>query len=63
MDETDDLVVQLCTRIGMIMEDASVAALSMARTPADHRASVIDELSRSGQRIANLAEAARALLD
>jgi hypothetical protein len=29
MDETDELVALLCTHIGMIMEDASVVALTI----------------------------------
>lgn len=28
-DDTEDLVIQLCTRIGMIMEDTSVLAVTM----------------------------------
>jgi len=40
-DDTSDLVVQLCTRIGMIMEDASPVALTVVgMEPAERKAAL-----------------------
>ena len=57
-EDTDDLIRHLCTRVGMIMEDASVVALMMER--ADEKK--IRELEEVSQRIAALIAAAAALL-
>ena len=63
MDEnTDDLIAQLCTRIGMIMEGASVTALTVGRMLPRDQLAVIDELEGAAKRIDALVAAARALL-
>lgn len=63
MDENiDDLIVQLCTRIGMIMEDASVTALIVGGMLPSDRLNVIEELEGAAKRIDALVAAARALL-
>lgn len=62
-DDTRDLVAQLCTRIGMIMEDASVDALTMRRRDREQLIAAIDKLAMTGEHIAALVRAARALLE
>ena len=63
MDEhTDDLIPQLCTRIGMIMEDASVTALPIVGKSPTDRLAVIEELEGAAKRIDALVAAVRALL-
>ena len=37
MDDTDELLAQLCTRIGIMMEDASAVAITGAVMPAEER--------------------------
>lgn len=60
-DHTDDLIAQLCTRIGAIMEDASVTALTVGgKSPGDRQAA-IDELDGAAKRIDALVTAVRAL--
>ncbi len=61
-DHTDDLIAQLCTRIGMIMEDASVIALTVGGKSPSDRLDVIDELDDAAKRINALVAAVRALL-
>jgi hypothetical protein len=60
--DTSEIITQLCTRIGMIMEDASVVALTIRELKGDARATAIAELEAAGERIRALAGAARALL-
>lgn len=59
MDEdAADLVVQLCTRIGMIMEDASVEALTIRGVPAEEREQALTKLAAAGEQISALFRAA-----
>ncbi len=53
------LVVQLNTRIGMIMEDVSLVALDASSDGLEVR---MQEIARASGRIAALVEAARVLL-
>ncbi len=53
------LVVQLNTRIGMIMEDVSLVALDATSDRLEVR---VQEIARASGRIAALVEAARVLL-
>jgi hypothetical protein len=47
MDEEDeDLLVGLCTRIGIIMEDASFVALTIRGTEGAEREAAIAEVTR-----------------
>ena len=63
MDEdTADLVVQLCTRIGMTMEDASVDALTIGAMDAAERADAIARLEAASCRISRLMGAVTALV-
>jgi len=57
--EVDDLIDQLCVMAGMIMEDASVGAVSNS---ADRKARVT-ALVRASETIASLAKAASAMMD
>jgi hypothetical protein len=61
-DDTDDIIIQLCTRIGMIMEDASVAALTVAGIDRERRVAALVELDAAAKRIGALVEAAKVLL-
>ena len=62
-DDTRDLITLLCTRIGMLMEDLSAAALTVGLEDLGRIGTVIDDLSRGADQIAALAEAARSLLE
>jgi threonine synthase len=58
MDEdTRELIRRLCTRAGMIMEDASAVAVL---APQEER---LDDLRRAAEQISNLLAAARTLRD
>lgn len=66
MDETDavdpdviDLVVRLCTQIGMMMEDLSPLALDASREGLERRVSDVASTTRA---MAVIAAAAEALL-
>jgi hypothetical protein len=62
MDEdTIELILQLCTRIGMIMEDASVVAL--LNKPGEHLPGRVAALCNVLDRARALARAAHALCD
>lgn len=62
-DDTADLIARLCTRVGMIMEDASVIALTVSGIEPSNRQETIDELESAARRTNALIAAARALLD
>ena len=62
-DDTTDLIARLCTRVGMIMEDASVIALTVSGIEPSNRQAAIDELEGAARQINALVAAARALLD
>lgn len=61
-DDTDDLVSRLCTRIGMIMEDASVIALTIGHLSRDERSAAIAQLDLAATNIATLTNAAKAIV-
>ena len=62
MDEdTAELVSHLCTRIGIIMEDASVVALTLGSSDAEQRADGLQQLERSASQISRLLQAALVL--
>jgi hypothetical protein len=60
-DDTRDLVNQLCTRIGMIMEDASVLALIISSVDQADRVERLTQLAHASARISALVRAAMAL--
>ena len=62
-DDTTDLIERLCTRVGMIMEDASVIALTVSGNEPGYLRVAIDELEGAARRTNALIAAARALLD
>lgn len=63
MDDDDhDLIARLCTRIGMIMEDASPIALGVGGMDHARRRAAIAELSAAASQIAALLTAAELLL-
>lgn len=59
--DTDDLVLLLCTQIGMLMEDASVVALTLKSREPDQRAAEIENLHAQISRMAKIIDAATAL--
>lgn len=62
MDENAaDLVVQLCTRIGILMEDASVEAVTIARMDPDGRLATVRSLDATISEMRALLDAAKAL--
>jgi len=61
-DDTEDLAIQLSTRIGMIMEDTSAAALTIrGLEPAERRAALM-RIERASVQIHALLSAAKAML-
>ena len=60
-DDTEDLVIQLCTRIGMIMEDTSVLALTVPGMDQVGRRAALREIEQAASRIHALVVAAKAL--
>jgi hypothetical protein len=54
-----DLVIRLCTRVGMMMEDISPLALDASRDVLDAR---VAEVAKAARDIAMMAAAAEALL-
>jgi hypothetical protein len=60
-DDARDLVNQLCTRIGMIMEDASELALTIAGVDRAGRPERLTQLADASTRIAALLRAAMAI--
>ena len=54
-----DLVVQLCTRIGMIMEDVSPLALDASREGLERR---VVEIANAARAMATIADAAQELI-
>ncbi len=63
MDEARlDLIAQLCTRVGTIMEDASVVALMVGGGEEGDLHDALDHLERASARITGLLSATRALM-
>ncbi len=60
-DNARDLMDQLCTRIGMIMEDASELALTIGGTNETDRAEQLTQLAEASACISALVGAAMAL--
>jgi len=60
-DDTAELIAQLCTRIGMIMEDVSDMALTLGKADAGHRAKSLRQLERASEQISRLVRAALVL--
>lgn len=58
-DETPELISLLATRVGMLIEDSSVIALTCGGKDAAGIASVLDELERSAVRMSALIGAAK----
>jgi hypothetical protein len=61
MDETDELIIRLCTQVGMVMEDASIVALTLRGLSVAERTNAIADLCIAGETIECLTEAARVL--
>lgn len=63
MDDTDELLAQLCTRIGIMMEDASAVAITGAMMTVEERNRAVLEVADAVARIAALSEAAVSLIN
>ena len=61
--DTADLVDQICTRIGMMMEEASVIALTTRRLSNEQRVAAVAQLRTTTRIISALAEAAKMLIE
>jgi precorrin-6B methylase 1 len=61
--DTYDLIAQLCTRAGMVMEDTQLIALTIGSLPSEEQVAAIDAIKQAGERIVALANAAMALQD
>jgi len=62
-DDTDGLIALLCTRIGAIMEDASVVVLTIGHCEPGQRGAALPDLEQASARISALLGATKALLD
>jgi hypothetical protein len=60
-DDTAELTTRLCTRIGMIMEDVSVIALTIGAASEVDRADALAQLDEAARRISDLVRTARAV--
>ena len=60
--EIDDLVAGLCTRIGMLMEDASVDALTIGAISVDERKEALWRIDNAIRHMQTIVAAARALV-
>lgn len=61
-DETQELIIQICTKIGMIMEDASLVALTIGSRDQNARLAAMAELDVAAEQIDRLVKAAQSLL-
>jgi len=61
-DDNDELIELLCTRIGAIMEDASVIALTIGAVPPMERGVRIRQLQRASASIAAITAAVACLV-
>lgn len=60
-DDKRELLIRLCTRAGMEMEDASVVALTIGSLGDQEIDSSLGQLRKSAMRISTLIDAARSL--
>ena len=60
-DDFRNLIVSLCTQVGMIMEDTNDLALTVRGVTDEELAERIDEIDRAIRRMQALVSAARAL--
>ena len=60
-DDTPDLIAQLCTRVGIIMEGASLVALTVTAMRKGERSEALSQLERDAEQISNLMRGVRAL--
>lgn len=60
-DETADLIARLCTRAGMMMEDASPVALTISILDDGERAQALRQLSLTVEQMEHLISAAMSL--
>lgn len=59
--ETSDLIAQISTHVGMIMEDASVIALTLGRVGSEARVTKVCDIADAAAKIYALTEAIKAL--
>ena len=62
MDDTYELLAQLCTRIGIMMEHASAIAITSAMLTAEERTIAICEVADAVARLVALSNAAVSLV-
>jgi len=61
--EKRELIIQLCTQVGMVMEDAVASALTFSSLDDDNYVQALDDLEAQSSKIAKLIAAARALAE
>jgi hypothetical protein len=61
MDDTEELVVLLCTHIGMIMEDASVVALTIGGMSSSEKSIALGKLGQATATAERLMQAVHAV--
>ncbi len=59
--DTIELIAQLCTQVGMIMEDASPVAVTIGHKTPEEMRKRLDDLARAAEKISRLISAAQAL--
>ena len=62
-DDRTQLIIQLCTQAGMILEDSVGPALTIRRIDVAHISERIAEIGRAADRISALVRAAQVLAD
>jgi hypothetical protein len=60
-DDTAKLIADLYTRVGIIMEDVSIVALTLGSAAAIDRSESLKQIERAADQISKLMQAARAL--
>ncbi len=61
--DTIELIAQLCTQVGMRMEDASSIAVTIGHNTPDQMRKRLDDLACAAEKISRLISAAQALIE
>ena len=59
--DTIELIAQLCTQVGMLMEDSSPVAVTIDHNTPEEMRKRLDDLTRAAEKISRLIRAAQAL--
>ena len=61
MEDTDELIIRLCTQVGIVMEDSSILALTLGAVSRPEWTDAIADLCIASETIERLVEAAHIL--